>query len=185
MSEADGVGTAPSTIVSSLILRAGMEERLDALYADACAAAEAHPGYRSLLLLDAKNGQCHVVAQFDSEASMKAWPESPGYRNAMAKIELAAIRQTLAINARCARVTLPSEATAPKWKAFLLTWGAILPIVLVLNAIVTTFLPQLPRLIQSVLTTASMSATVIWLVLPQINRFSRTWRLADERLERA
>jgi antibiotic biosynthesis monooxygenase (ABM) superfamily enzyme len=75
-------------------------------------------------------------------------------------------------------IRLPSEQAAPKWKTFIATWAAVLPLLLVLNALVG--LLPLPKLVRLPLSSVLLTASLTWFVLPFVRRRVRPWLLADD-----
>ena len=75
------------------------------------------------------------------------------------------------------RFDLPGEADAAKWKRFLMTWAAVFPVLLALNAAVgLTNLPQVARL---AITSPLLTALLTWLILPKVTRWLKPWVLSD------
>ncbi|MBB5710697.1 hypothetical protein [Sphingomonas xinjiangensis] len=144
------------------------------------------PGHCETTGLEQPAGLNHLVSRFESDAALKAWISSEAYR--------AMVRESAAFSARLVQhgtgnaqsFAIPSDATARKWKRFVVVWASVLPILLVLNTAVRTLLPGLPPLVQLCVTSPILTALLTWVVLPRVQRWSSYWTLqgGDGKLRR-
>jgi len=137
------------------------------------------PGHCETTVLEQPSAIHHIVSRFETPAAMQAWTGSEGYRRLTEQRDAftATLVQHGTGTALCFEV--PSEATARKWKRFLVTWCAVLPILLALNTSVRTLLPGLPPLVQLCLTSPILTALLTWVVLPRVQRWSNYWLLQN------
>lgn len=72
----------------------------------------------------------------------------------------------------------PARALAapPRWKIALVTWGALLPQVLVLGALVPA---RVPFVANVVLTTAIPVVLLTWVIMPRLNALLERWLYTD------
>lgn len=149
-------------------------------------AIEQAPGHGGTMRLEQSGGLNHLVSQFENEAALDGWRRSDVYRKL--REDSAPFSAGLAQHGSGKELcfAIPSESTARKWKRFLVVWGCVLPILLVLNTTVRTLLPGLPPLVQLCITSPILTALLTWVVLPRIQRWSSYWMLqgADGKLRR-
>jgi antibiotic biosynthesis monooxygenase (ABM) superfamily enzyme len=74
---------------------------------------------------------------------------------------------------------LPSDASASKWKRFLTTWLTVFPVLLVISMLVRTALKDAPLPLQLLPSSLLLTATLQWLILPRLQRYTRFWVLQD------
>ncbi len=174
---ADPAHTA--TVVTSRAIRAGHEsdfehwaETLNRLAADA-------PGYRAAIRLGQTAGFQHLLFRFDDQASAEAWHESSAVRVHVAIADgwSTALRQIQAGD-RIA-FELPSDASASKWKRFVTTWLTVFPVLLLVSLGVRTVLKDVPLPLQLLPSSLLLTATLQWIILPRLQRYTRFWLLQD------
>jgi antibiotic biosynthesis monooxygenase (ABM) superfamily enzyme len=72
---------------------------------------------------------------------------------------------------------LPSDASAAKWKRFVTTWLAVFPVLLAISSLTRWLLEDWPPLLQLIPSSLMLTATLQWIILPRIQRWSRFWLL--------
>ena len=176
----------PATLVESLAIHPARTDQFDnwvQAYLEALNQAGGHGG---TLRLEQAAGLHHFVSRFNSEADLNAWRRSAVYRKLCEeRMQCSAgLVQHGTGTALC--FALPSEATARKWKRFLIVWASVLPVLLVLNTSVRTVLPGLPPIVQLCITSPILTALLTWVILPRIQRWSSYWMLqgSDGKLQR-
>ena len=169
----------PATLVESHAVHPARSEAFDrwhGAYAEAIAAA---PGHCETTALDQPSGINHIVSRFETPAALQAWTGSDTYHRLSQERDAFTATLVQHGTGTALRFEVPSEATARKWKRFVVTWCAVLPILLLLNTGVRTLLPGLPPLLQLCLTSPILTALLTWVVLPRIQRWSNYWLLQD------
>lgn len=74
---------------------------------------------------------------------------------------------------------LPSDASASKWKRFVTTWLTVFPVLLVVSLTVRSVLKEAPLPLQLVPSSLLLTATLQWVILPRLQRYTRFWLLQD------
>lgn len=166
-------------MITSRAIRAGHEadfeqwvERLNDL-------ARAAPGYRAAIRLGQTAGFQHLLFRFDDRGAAEAWQasETLSVHVAVADVYSTALRQTDAGDG--VAFELPSDASASKWKRFITTWVAVFPVLLVVSFVVRTVLKDAPLPLQLLLSSLILTATLQWVILPRLQRYTRFWLLQD------
>ncbi|WP_375273260.1 hypothetical protein [Sphingomonas sp.] len=76
-------------------------------------------------------------------------------------------------------IELPSDASAARWKRFLVIWLSVLPVLLVVSTGVRALLPTLPAPVQIIVSSLCLTALLQWVILPRVQRAARAWMLED------
>jgi uncharacterized protein len=147
-------------------------ERLDAT-------AREQAGFVAAARLEQSGGLTHLVQFFGSPAALADWQASERYRAFVAEGEALSVglRQTADDPAR---IDVPAESSAPKWKSFLVTWLAVLPVLLILSSAIRAAFPQLPPLLQTAGSSVLLTAALTWIILPPVQRRARAWMLRTD-----
>ena len=175
-----GTITQPVKIVIERRARPGAEEALRTWAEQFVAEASGSPGHEGGSVLSAAGSRSHVILlRFGSAAALNEWQGSRAYEALMRAAD---------------EISLPGEATQvrsgletwftlpdmpapikppPKWKMALVTWVALLPMVI---ALAYVFAPlQLSFLVQASLSTAIPVAMLTWVVMPRLTRMLYGW----------
>ncbi len=168
-----------ATVVTSRAIRAGHEQDFERWAAALNALAEAAPGYRAAIRLGQTAGFQHLLFRFDDCASAEAWHDSDSVRAhvAIADRWSTALRQ-IQSGDRIA-FELPSDASASKWKRFVTTWLTVFPVLLLVSLGVRTLLKDAPLPLQLLPSSLLLTATLQWIILPRLQRYTRFWLLQD------
>jgi antibiotic biosynthesis monooxygenase (ABM) superfamily enzyme len=167
-----------ATLLTSRLVRIGQEEAFAAWSDRYEAAARGADGYRGLVRLEQPDGLTHFVQRFADDDALQAWERSVVRRALSAEADAISASRDQRHAEGDAAIRLPSEQAAPKWKTFIATWAAVLPLLLVLNALVG--LLPLPKLVRLPLSSVLLTASLTWFVLPFVRRRVRPWLLADD-----
>lgn len=176
----------PATLVESFAIHPARTEQFDRWVESYLEALERAEGHGGTLRLEQASAIHHFISSFQSQADLDAWRRSETYRKLCEERRpcSAALVQHGSGAALC--FTVPSEATARKWKRFLIVWASVLPVLLVLNTSVRTMLPGLPPIVQLCITSPILTALLTWVILPRVQRWSSYWMLqgSDGKLQR-
>ena len=168
-----------ATIVTSRAIRAGREEDFERWVEQLQRLARAAPGYRAAIRLGQTAGFQHLLFRFDDLASVEAWEANKSLLEHVAIADgfSTALRQTSSGD----RISfdLPSDASASKWKRFVTTWLTVFPVLLVISLVMRTVLKGLPQPIQLLPSSLMLTATLQWVILPRLQRYTRFWLLQD------
>ncbi len=167
------------TIVTSRAIRAGHEEDFERWVAELNRLARAAPGYRAAIRLGQTAGFHHLIFRFDDQRTAEAWQTDAALRAHVAVADgySTALRQDKPGNAVV--FELPSDASASKWKRFVTTWMAVFPILLVVSWVVRVALHDAPLPLQLLPSSLILTATLQWIILPRLQRYTRFWLLQD------
>ncbi len=168
-----------ATIVTSRAIRAGHEQEFERWVEELYRLARAAPGYRAAIRLGQTAGFQHLLFRFDDSATAEAWHDDPAMRAHVAVADgfSTALRQT-GVGDRVA-FDLPSDASASRWKRFVTTWLTVFPVLLVVSLTVRTALPDAPLPLQLLPSSLLLTATLQWIILPRLQRYTRFWLLQD------
>lgn len=167
----------PATFVLSRVVRPGRQADYQ-LWADAFdRAAAAVPGHRGGVRLEQGGGFHHLLHRFADAEQLDRWRASPPVVALLAAAEHHSVgRAQQAVGAQVG-FALPSEAAARKWKAWLVTWLTVLPVLLVVSTIVRRMLPGWPPPAQLIASSPILTGLLTWVILPRVNRWSRFWQV--------
>jgi antibiotic biosynthesis monooxygenase (ABM) superfamily enzyme len=168
-----------ATVVTSRAIRAGHEEDFERWAAALQGLALEARGYRAAIRLGQTAGFQHLLFRFDDRASAEAWHDSSAIRSHVAIADgwSTALRQ-IQSGDRIA-FELPSDASASKWKRFVTTWLTVFPVLLVISLVVRTLLKEAPLPLQLLPSSLLLTATLQWIILPRLQRYTRFWLLQD------
>ncbi|WP_174280043.1 hypothetical protein [Sphingomonas bacterium] len=168
-----------ATIVTSRAIRAGREESFERWVEELNRLARAAPGYRAAIRLGQTAGFQHLLFRFDDRDAADTWQLDAGLSRhvAIADRFSTALRQTDAGDG--VTFELPSDASASKWKRFVTTWLTVFPVLLVISLVVRTALKEAPLPLQLLPSSLLLTATLQWIILPRLQRYTRFWLLQD------
>ncbi len=168
-----------ATIITSRAIRAGHEQEFERWVEELNRYARAAPGYRAAIRLGQTAGFQHLLFRFDDRAAAETWHDEPTMRAHIATADRfsTSLRQ-LEVGDGVA-FDLPSDASASKWKRFVTTWLTVFPILLVISMVVRTVLKDAPLPLQLLPSSLLLTATLQWIILPRLQRYTRFWLLQD------
>jgi antibiotic biosynthesis monooxygenase (ABM) superfamily enzyme len=168
-----------ATIITGRAIRAGREEEFERLIEDLNRLAGAALGYRAAIRLGQTAGFQHLLFRFDGRTAAKIW-QGDGALNAHVAVAdgfSTALSQTDAENH--VNFELPSDASASKWKRFATTWLTVFPVLLIISFLIRMVLKDAPLPLQLLPSSLLLTATLQWIILPRLQRYSRFWLLQD------
>lgn len=166
-----------TTIVFSRSISAGREQDFDAWVEELYRLARAAPAYRAAIRLGQTAGFQHLLFRFENARAAELWQEETPVK---AHIAIADSFSTALSQTRTGdnvRFELPSDASASKWKRFLTTWLAVFPVLLVVSLAFRMLLKDVPQPLQLLPSSLLLTATLQWIILPKLQRYTRTWLL--------
>lgn len=168
-----------ATIVTSRAIRAGYEEDFERWVEKLNRLARAAPGYRAAIRLGQTAGFQHLLFRFEDRDAVEAWHKDAELSEhlAIADCFSTALRQTDSGND--VTFELPSDASASKWKRFVTTWLTVFPVLLIISLVVRTALKGAPLPLQLLPSSLLLTATLQWIILPRLQRYTRFWLLQD------
>ncbi len=130
-------------------------------------------------MLQEPDGVNHLLYQFDTRAHLRAWEQSRQRADLIARgDELSVEQRQLGEGCEAGWFAIPSKATVPKWKAFLTTWVAVYPTLLVISTVITQATGgRLPIPLQLAFSSLALTAALTWLIMPRLTRALRLWLL--------
>ncbi|WP_260600117.1 hypothetical protein [Sphingomonas endolithica] len=168
-----------ATIVTSRAIHGGHEEEFERWAKELMRLARAAPGYRAAIRLGQTAGFQHLLFRFDDQKAAEAWhtDDTLSAHVAAADRYSTALRQSGAGDG--VAFELPSDASASKWKRFVTTWLTVFPVLLVISLAARAALKDAPLPLQLLPSSLLLTATLQWLILPRLQRYTRFWLLQD------
>jgi len=170
---------ALATVVSSRAIRAGHEKSFDAWAERICACASRAAGHINTVRLGQTQGLQHLLFQFTGQPEAERWKGSEEFGLLTAEADkfstgLDQVKAGIGV-----RFELPSEASAAKWKRFVTTWIAVFPVLLTISSLVRLVLKDMPQVVQLIPSSLLLTASLQWIILPRLQRWSRAWVLSN------
>jgi len=168
-----------ATVVTSRAIRAGHEQDFEQWVTELNRLARAAPGYRAAIRLGQTAGFQHLLFRFDDRAAVEAWHDDAQIRAHVAIADgfSTSLRQ-IDVGEGVA-FELPSDASASKWKRFVATWLTVFPILLTISLVIRTALKDAPLPLQLLPSSLLLTASLQWIILPRLQRYTRFWLLQD------
>ena len=169
----------PVKIVLERRPRPGAEEQFRAWAERFVSEASRAPGHEGGSVLSAHEGVHVMLLRFQSEEALRTWQLSAGYASSMRAADTVStaegesqIRSGLET-----WFTLPDRPgpakLPPRWKMALITWFALLPMVLALTFLLAPL--RLPFLFNTAVSTAIPVVMLTWIVMPGATRALYGW----------
>jgi uncharacterized protein len=174
----------PVKIVLERLPRPGAEERFR-VWAERFVAEASHaPGHEGGSVLSGRGGGPYLILlRFASAAALEAWQRSSGYESMMRDADAVSTAgdESQIQSGLETWFTLPDMPAPPKpppqWKMAIVTWLALLPMVIALAYAFEPF--GLPFLIDMVLLTALPVVILTRVVMPRATRALYHWLYAE------
>src|SRR5262245_57973568 len=144
------------------------------------------PGYLGAVTLWPEPGQAPIftaVAHFASKADLEAWTASDTRNKLVAEAEAVSVgglhmQQATGLEAWFKMPGQPVVVPPPRYKMAIVTWLAILPLLLGANLLAPVLLGPLPPLARIVPLSMLVGALMTWLVMPRMTCWFRCWLLS-------
>ncbi len=169
----------PATLVVTRIVRPGHLDRFRAWVDDYDAAAAHASGDAGSVRLEQAGGFHHLLHRFASEDDLVGWLASPDHAALIARGRSHAVGRAQRRIGDRVRFDVPSDADAHSWKTWLVTWVAVLPVLLLVSSAIRALLPGLPPIAQTIVSSPFLTAILTFIILPRVNRWSRFWQMQD------
>jgi antibiotic biosynthesis monooxygenase (ABM) superfamily enzyme len=167
----------PGTVVSSRAIQVGANGRFERWADRLHDAAQGASGYLSGLRLGQTEGLQHLVFRFRTEADAHAWRSGATFGRLASEADAFSVGLDQVTSGDRAQIELPSDASAAKWKRFVTTWIAVFPVLLAISSLVRWLFDEWPPALQLIPSSLMLTATLQWLILPRLQRWSRFWLL--------
>ncbi len=171
----------PAAFVISRVMRPGDEDAYDPWAARVIAAGQADERFVSAVRLDQPGALHHLVLQFADAAALKHWSEQEAYRALASEADTFSVGLDQNDTGAIMCFDLPSEVAAKKWKTALVTWLGVVPTLLIVSSVVARALPDVPRVVQQIISSVLLTSALTWLILPRVRGWSRFWMMQNER----
>jgi uncharacterized protein len=170
----------PVKVVIERRVAPGAEEAFKAWAERFVAAASRFPGHEGGSVLSVADSGVHIILlRFASDQYLDQWQSSAEHVTLMREADrVSAAGQASQIRSGMETwFTLPDMpapvAPPPKWKMALVTWVALLPMVIALSYLLAPF--DLPFVASVALSTAIPVATLTWVLMPRLTRVLYPW----------
>lgn len=169
----------PATLILTRVVRPGRLDRFRTWAAEVDRAAAVAPGHDGSVRLEQADGFHHLLQRFAGEDDLALWRASPAFTALMEAADDHSVGRTQAETGDQVVFALPSEASAHRWKSWLVTLIAVLPMLLAISTAVRRLLPNWPPIAQIAVSSPILTAVLSTLILPRVNRWSRFWQVQD------
>ena len=173
----------PATVIVGRTIHPGKEQAFDAWARQIDLAARRFPGHLGNVRLRDPRGIDYLIYRFASTAHLRAWEASDERRKLIEQgNEISDEHRNTAIGMD-AWFAISGQSVSPKWKTFLVTWVAVYPILLLIAYALAALFPRLARPLQLAITSALLTASLTWLVMPRLTKLLRPWLLKGQSVE--
>jgi uncharacterized protein len=168
----------PVTVTVARRVAVGREREFEDWYDGIIGAASRFPGFLgSGILRPHTTGQdWHVVYRFAAPEDLTRWEESPERAGWLRKTDdLARETGVERVSGLETWFSLPGRTAPapPRWKMFLVTLVAIVPLVLLMNLLVLPVMDGWPLVARTLIFSGTLTGLMTWLVMPRVTRLFR------------
>jgi hypothetical protein len=161
----------------------GRQDAFEDWYEGIIGAAQRYPGFLGSGILRPKEarggdaGDWHVVYRFADSAALHRWESSPERAEWLAKAD-DFVEETTGVSRVSGLETwfaMPGRTAPapPKWKMFVVTLLAIVPLVLLMNVLVLPELSGWPLIGRTLVFSGTLTGLMTWVVMPRMTRLFR------------
>jgi antibiotic biosynthesis monooxygenase (ABM) superfamily enzyme len=61
------------------------------------------------------------------------------------------------------------------------TWLGVVPTLLIVSSVIAWALPDVPRVVQQIISSVLLTSALTWLILPRVRGWSRFWMMQNKR----
>jgi antibiotic biosynthesis monooxygenase (ABM) superfamily enzyme len=168
----------PVTVTVARRVAPGCERDFEDWYDGIIGAASRFPGFlgAGILRPHAMGGEWHVVYRFADAEDLRRWEASPERAQWLVRAERFAeetgVHRVSGLETWFAMPGRTAPAP-PRWKMFLVTLAAIVPLVLLMNVLVLPVLAGWPMLARVLVFSGTLTGLMTWVVMPRITRLFR------------
>ena len=170
----------PAASVISRVMRPGHEEAYGSWVDRVIAAAQVDGGFMSAVRLDQAGGLHHLVLHFEDRLILDRWSTDGAYAALTSEADAFSVGLDQNDSGSVMGFDLPSEVAAKKWKTALVTWLGVVPTLLIVSSVVAWALPDVPRVLQQIVSSVLLTSALTWLILPKVRGWSRFWMMQNE-----
>lgn len=167
----------PVTVTVARRVAPGREREFEDWYDGIISCAARFPGFLGAGILRPTGvGQdWHVVYRFADAPSLARWEQSPEREEWLRKADFFEQTGINRVSGLETWFAMPGRTAAapPKWKMALVTLLAIVPLVVLMNAVLPPLIGGWPSLLQTVAFAAILTALMTWVVMPRMTRLFR------------
>ncbi|HET7421328.1 MAG TPA: antibiotic biosynthesis monooxygenase [Candidatus Dormibacteraeota bacterium] len=171
------------TVVWSRRAKPGSKATLENVIERLARAMSAAHGYEGVVTLRPQAGHLPIftmVAHFASQADLDAWVSSEIRGRLYAEAEAASVgglnvQQAVGLEGWFQMPGQPLVVPPPRYKTAIITWIAILPLLVIANLIGTALLPRVSPFVRLIPVSIVLIALMTWVVMPQMTRWFRFW----------
>jgi antibiotic biosynthesis monooxygenase (ABM) superfamily enzyme len=168
----------PVTVTVARRVAPGCERDFEDWYDGIIGAASRFPGFlgAGILRPHAMGGEWHVVYRFADAEDLRRWEASPERAQWLVRAERFAeetgVHRVSGLETWFAMPGRTAPAP-PRWKMFLVTLAAIVPLVLLMNVLVLPVLSGWPMLARVLVFSGTLTGLMTWVVMPRLTRLFR------------
>jgi antibiotic biosynthesis monooxygenase (ABM) superfamily enzyme len=180
--------TEPVTVTVARRVAPGREAEFEDWYEGIISCAAKFPGFLGAGILRPKEasggdaGDWHVVYRFSDPTSLSRWEVSEERAHWLARadefIEETGVNRVSGLETWFAMPGRTAPAP-PKWKMFVVTLTAIVPLVLLMNLLVLPLLASWWLVARTLVFAALLTSLMTWVVMPRITRLFRRFLYGD------
>ena len=173
----------PVTVTISQRVKPGCEAAFEEVILAIAAAAKTFKGHLGVNIFrpsDLSFPEYWIIFKFDRISNLRRWEKSEVRRkwlNRAAKLTLGS-PETQIITGLEMWFTLPTQkrtTAPPRYKMALITWLAIFPPIVLINALFGALLNQLPSIVRSLVLTIVLVLFMTYVLMPRMTRLFARW----------
>lgn len=172
----------PITMIVSRRVKPGYESAFEQVNVNMIATTgrlERFPEVNIFRSLNPNNAEYCIILKFDCISKLRRWERSAVRRKWLIELN----KFTLS----CSEIpivrgietwfTLPIQRTIapPRYKMALITWSAIFPLIVLINALFAPLLNQLPSITRSLVLTITLVLLMTYLLMPMMTKIFERW----------
>ena len=168
----------PVTTIISRRVKPGYESAFEQVIVNMTATTRRLEGYPSINILrsfDLNTPEYWIIFKFDCISKLRRWEKSEvRYKWLMELNKLTlSCSETQIVRGIETWFTLPTQRTIapPRYKMALITWLAIFPLIVLINALFAPLLNQLPSIIRSLVLTITLVLLMTYLLMPMMTNY--------------
>jgi uncharacterized protein len=173
---------SPVTVVVTRNIRPGMERAYEDWLHGVASVSTKFRGHLGINIIRPKPGsrEYTVVFRFDRPSNLRTWVESKERAEWLGKLEgiadgEAKIQELTGLEAWFTIPDAPGVRPPPRWKMAIITWLAICPLIMIVNAFVAPLVAPIPFPFRTLLVSAMMVVVMTWAIMPWFTKLFSRW----------